>query len=97
MTRRAVEFPEFRWKITSSRTGQCAYGSGWSRLYSFILDCYRRGVCFRVELKELSRSIPDYTAEGWHDSSDDSGDVTVRLSHVEFDEKRPECNPGCSD
>jgi len=26
-----------------------------------------------------------------------SGDVAVRLSHVEFDEKIPECNPGASD
>jgi len=43
---------ELRWKITMTPGGQKAYGVGWSTLHGYIVDCYRRGVCFEVHLKE---------------------------------------------
>jgi len=91
MTERTEEFREFRWKITMSHGGQYSYGTGFTELSGYIYDCYRRGICFRVELKDLKE--PD-ELRTWKQKQGDplgpygdlSRDGAVGLPDVELDE-----------
>jgi len=53
MTKRTEDSPEFQWRITMTHTGAFSYGYGWGMLISYIHDCYRRGACFKVEMKKV--------------------------------------------
>ena len=44
---------EFQWKITMTHGAFSAYGAGWHVLIDYVHDCYRRGACFKVEMKKL--------------------------------------------
>ena len=92
MTQRTEASAEFRWKITMSHGGQYSYGTGWTQLSSYMFDCYRRGVCFRVELKDLGE--PDEFDTWKRSSADlldrlrkDSADRAEGLADVVLDEE----------
>jgi len=53
MTKRQTLESEFQWRITMTHTGAFSYGYGWPSLTSYAHDCYRRGACFKVEMKKL--------------------------------------------
>jgi len=74
MTSRTLEQFDFRWKITLTHGDQFFNGSGWGTLMGRCHDCYRRGVCFKVELKELV-------------SGDQSTDAAVGLTDRVLDEE----------
>jgi len=77
MTKRTEEWREFRWKITMSHGGQYSYGTGWSDLIGYISDCYRRGICFRVQLKGLTEADDIRT---WKQRSKDIEDLSRQRS-----------------
>ena len=70
MTKRSDETSEFRWKITMTPGGQYAYGAGWLELLWYIQDCYRRGVCFKVHLKEMAEFTAANEYLGWKNAED---------------------------
>jgi len=97
MTKRTVEGQEFRWKITMSHTRIYSCGTGWTVLRGYIMDCYRQGVCFDVQLKELIPYPGHVTVDeqerctGWTDSPPTIDEVladrSVRLPDVVLDEE----------
>jgi len=101
MTKRTEDSPELRWKITWSHTGKIyKYGVGWSLLSHYMHDCYRRGVCFRVELKELHSPGGSVMLDeqerciGWRDDPiDDLRNSAGRLPDRVLDEQSPQGEP----
>jgi len=73
MTRRQTESEEFQWKITMTHRGAFSYGAGWSVLIDYVHDCYRRGACFKVEMKKLHPLDRRHALKGWTND----GHVTV--------------------
>ncbi len=81
MTKRQSSSEEFQWKITMTHTGAFSYGAGWSTLIDYVHDCYRRGACFKVEMKKLHPLIDPDQLKQWHMPVQDFAEEPVqRLS-----------------
>lgn len=102
MTKRQTLESEFQWKITMTHTGAFSYGYGYPSLASYAIDCYRRGACFKVEMKKLHtkptighvRIDEDERCIGWIEgSSTELADAAVGLADRVLDEQSAKREP----
>jgi len=90
MTKRTEDSQEFQWRISMSHTGAFSYGAGWPTLIGYVQDCYRRGACFKVELKKLHPLIDPDQLKKWQQPVETAEEIIDGFFSTDAAERFPD-------